>query len=147
MSARHQPLPEEADDTVGQLLVFVVDALGELAELHIALARAELARDFKSFLRDAAPLLVAVPVLGAGYLLSCVAFALALAPLLGGAGGFLAVGIGNLIAGGIAARYSLSRLRSRQLVIATVGLEAERSAVSMVRALRVPGPGEVCPAP
>ena len=126
------------DDTVGHLVSRVADALGQQAELHIELAKAELSRDAKALVRDAAPLAVGTPLLALGYVFACVASALALAPWLGSAGGFALVSVLNLLVGGLAVRRSVSHLRVRRILDATVGYELENSAKSLVTALRNP---------
>ncbi|MDP2307944.1 MAG: phage holin family protein [Pseudomonadota bacterium] len=116
------------DETVGQLVSRLTDELAQQAALHVELAKAELARDAKALLKDAealgkdaAPLAIAVPLLGLGYVFACVALALALVPWIGAAGGLAIVGALNLIAGGVAAHTSVTRLRSRGILRAPVG--------------------------
>lgn len=135
-----------ADETVGHLVSRIAEELGQQAELHIELVKAEIARDAKTLGRDAkalgkdlAPLALAVPLLGLGYLFTCVAVALALAPLITAAGGLAVVGMLNLLGGGVVGYRSLSRLRTRRIlhapVGATVASELGRSARSIVTAL------------
>lgn len=123
------------DDTVGDLAIRVADALVEQAELHVELAKAELARDSAALTRDLLPLAAGLPLLGIGYVFACVAAALALAPLIGAAGGFAVLALVNLLAGAVAVRTSLTHLRSRRLFDATVGHELGTSARTLLTAL------------
>lgn len=136
---------DPVDDTFGHLVACVTEALGEQAELHVELAKAEIARDVRTFVRAAAPLAIGLPLVGVGYLLSTVALALALTPWLGGPGSFVFLGLANLLGGGLAVKLAVSRLLSRHLLNATVAQEVEKSARGIVTALRPPGAREVSP--
>lgn len=124
------------EETVGHLADRVAVSLGEQAELHLELVKAELARDVSALGRDLLPLATAIPLLVVGYALVCVAAALALAPWIGAAGGFALFGAVNLLVAGVAIRRGLSHLRARPLFAATVGYELEQSAKGLVTALR-----------
>ncbi len=125
-------------ESLGLLLSRAASALGEEAELHLELARAELARDATRLGESAAPLTLGVPLIGVGYLLGCVAAACLLARWTGFAGGFAVVSLANAIAGMIVVRRSVRRLRSQPMLEASMVPELRTSARSLVSALRVP---------
>ncbi len=137
---------DPTDDTFGHLVACLTDALGEQAELHVELAKAELSRDVHSFLHAAAPLLIGLPILATGYLLTSVGMALALTPALGEWGAFALLGLGNLLAGALVVRHAVARLRTRPVLNPTVVHELERSARSIVAALRADDARDVLPA-
>lgn len=104
--------PESAN--VESLVARVTDALGQQAELHIDVVKAEFARDTGALAEDLAPMAVGLPLVGLGYVFLCVGAALALASWLGSAGSAALLGAVNLLAGGLAVRLSLSRRRARR---------------------------------
>jgi len=123
------------DDSIGHLIAQTVDAFGLQIELHIELLKAELAQDSKVLSMALAPLLLAVPLLGVGYLFFSMAVVLALKPWLGMLGSYTCVAVLNLIAGSIAIHLSVLRLRARHIIGATVGAEIEKSTKSIAAAL------------
>ncbi|MDP2313945.1 MAG: phage holin family protein [Pseudomonadota bacterium] len=122
--------------TVGYLVSRVTEALGEQAELHLELAKAEVARDARALVKDILPFAVAVPLVSVGYLLACVAAGLALAPWLGYAGGFALLAALNLLGGGLTIRKGMLQLRSRRGLTAVTGAELGESARGLVAAVR-----------
>lgn len=120
------------DGTFGEVLVGVVDAFSDLVQLHLTLAKAELARDAGRLATDLGPLAVGVPLLGVGYLLVCVAAAAGLATLVGPVWGFGALGLMHLTAGGIAVRVTVRRRSRPAPVDRTVGSEVARTAREMI---------------
>ena len=124
--------------SLGLLLSRAASALGEEAELHLELARAELARDATRLGASAAPLTLGVPLIGLGYLFGCVALACLLSRWMGFAGGFAVVGLVNAIVGLIIVRRSVRSLRSQPVLDASVVPELRTSARSFVAALRIP---------
>lgn len=123
------------DDSIGHLIAQTVDAFGLQIELHIELLKAELAQDSKVLSMALAPLLLAVPLLGVGYLFFSMAVVLALKPWLGMLGSYTCVAVLNLIAGSFAIHLSVLRLRARHVIGATVGAEIEKSTKSIAAAL------------
>jgi hypothetical protein len=131
----------ENDETVRHLVARVAEAVEQLAELHVELVKAEIARDVKAVGRDVAPLALGMPLLGAGYLLGCVAAALALAPWLGSAGGFAFISGANVLVGAAGVYSSLSKKRFRGAFggspwTGTVCPELQRSVRSLLAAAR-----------
>jgi uncharacterized membrane protein YqjE len=92
------------------------ESLKELFERHVALAKAELAKDTKGLSTDVLLLAGGGVALLVGYVVLNVAIALGLSEWLGRAGGFVAVGLFNVLAGGGAVWAGLSRLRNRHLL-------------------------------
>ncbi len=138
------------EQTVGQLAGHVAEALAEQAELHVELAKAQIAREVsvvgneaKTLAKDALPLVAAVPLIAVGYVFACVAAALALATLIGTPGGVAVVAALNLLLGIAAAWTSVSRLRSHRMFGATNAPVHETSAGGLVTALRQTQHGEV----
>lgn len=129
---------ETGDHAVARLVAQVADALGQQAETHIDLAKAELARDAKALGRDALPLVVGLMLGGLGYAMAATAGAFALGTLIGNPAGFGLLALVHLVTGGVLLQRSLSHLRSRALVAPTVGPEFARSAQGIVAALRAP---------
>ena len=125
-------------ESLGFLLSRAASALGEEAELHLELAKAELARDANRLGASAAPLTLGVPLLGVGYVLGCVAAAAFLSRWTGVAGGFALIGLANVVAGLIIVRRSVRSLRAHPVLEASVGPELRASARSLSAALRVP---------
>lgn len=127
-------------EPVAVLIHRAANALGEEAGLHIDLAMAEMRRDAEAFGRDVVPLAAGVLLLGIGYTFICATLAIVISPWLGLAGGVAVLSFLNLLLGGIAVRRSLTRLRARHILEATVGEELERSARSVASALQPAGP-------
>lgn len=98
---------------IGIIVSEVALALSEQVEVHIELARAELARDALALGRDLAPHVFGGALLGGAFLLGCTAGALALAAWLGLAGGFAAMSALNLLVGWATILWNRRRLRRR----------------------------------
>jgi hypothetical protein len=131
------------EETLGQLAGRVADALGEQAELHVELAKAEIAREVTSFVREVktlgtnlVPLAAAIPLLALGYVFSCVAAALSLAPLFGAAGGLATIGAVNLVIGVLAARRGITRLQTHHVFGVGPAVGPGRGANDFAAALR-----------
>lgn len=122
-------------DTPAHIVAGVVDAVGELAELHVELYKAELARDARALVRDAMPFVAGVPLIGVSYVFICVAIALGFSTAVGGWGGFLIVAVFNLLVGAVAVRIGVGRLGTRRGRAPTFGPELRTSARGLAEAL------------
>lgn len=129
---------ETDDRAVARLVAQVADALGQQAETHIDLAKAEIRRDVKAFGKDAIPFVAGILLAGFGYCSAAIAGAFALGTALGNPAGFGLIALVHVIAGAILLQRSVSHLGSRTLVAPTLGVEFARSAQGIVAALRVP---------
>ena len=95
---------------VGEALKRVADGVSSLVKEHLALARAELRQDLRAAGRDAALAAAGVPLALVGWALLMIALSVALAPVVGYAGGFALVGGLNLVAGALVSAIFLRRL-------------------------------------
>jgi hypothetical protein len=102
--------PEAGEKTFGEVAARAVDSFSDLVQVHIALAKAELARDVTRLARDLLPLAAAVPLLMTGYLLLSLAAAAALTTWMSTAAGLGTTGLANLALGGTAVGVSIWRL-------------------------------------
>lgn len=117
-----------ATSHVNVLASRAVESFGELAQVHVSLARAELIHDIRGLARDIALLAFAVPLIATGYVLLCGAASSALTPWTTQAGGLAIVGGLNLGVGGIAAWRAAVSLRTPPQLISTVGADLALSA-------------------
>ena len=87
------------DGTVGREIGHLTDGLSRIVADSIDLARLEVGEVARTVADNAAPILVFGALTVVGYGLACVALAVALAPAIGSALGFLAVGCANALVG------------------------------------------------
>lgn len=114
--------------TLGELLSCAVDSFGDLVALHIALTRAELARDAGRVASDLVPMGVGAVLMVMGYLMLCIAAGAGLGFYIGPVGGFAIIGMANVLLGGLALQRSAMRLsRPIELELST-GAEVRQSA-------------------
>lgn len=128
--------PKEAESDATSVRKLVGEAAGSLGELvadHIRLARVELATDVRIYASAAGGVVVAVLLVGVGYLLASVAAALGLARLTGTPLAFGLVAVFHLVVGAIWVRAASGRVRRTKVLRETIA-EAHRS----VRALAHP---------
>lgn len=128
-------LQDDGDPTVGESLASAIEAVGELVEVHIALAKAELAQEARSMALAVVPLLAALPLLVAGYLLLCMGAADALGAVIAPGAGYAIVGGVNVIGGAAAIRYALGRFRKRGKPEVTLASELAATARAVVPAV------------
>lgn len=119
-------MQHNGEPPVRELLADAVESLGELVELHVALAKAEVTRDLKGFVTDIVMIVAGLPLLAVGYLLLCVAGAWAISPWVTVAGGFAILALVNLVAGGIAVAVGMRKLKKAKIDL-TVGREIKQS--------------------
>ena len=84
---------------VSDLMVRLVDGLGELLAQHVALARLEIGEEVHAVSRVLGTLAVVVPALVVGYAMLCFALAFALSPIFSVPGAVALVGLANLAVG------------------------------------------------
>jgi uncharacterized membrane protein YqjE len=128
--------PDAGDKTFGEVAARAVDSFSDLVQVHIALAKAELARDASRLAHDILPLAAAVPLLMTSYLLLSLALAAVLTTWMSTAAGLGAAGLGNLVLGVIAVGASFWRLGRPPLLIETLEADLVRSAQTILP----PGP-------
>ncbi len=123
-------MSESRDDdrTLGVLLSRAVDSFGDLLALHIALTRAELARDAGRVAGDLIPLAGGALLVFVGYLMLCVSVGSGLAAYLGPVAGYALIGGANLIVGGLALRRAVADLASPKELELSVGAEVRKTA-------------------
>lgn len=113
---------------MGELLAYAVDSFGDLVALHIALTRAELARDAGRVAADLVPLGVGAVLVMVGYLMLCIAGGSGLGFYIGPVGGFAVVGGANLLVGGLAIRRAAAHLARPIDLDLSLGAEVKESA-------------------
>ena len=132
-------------ETIGHLVSRIVDGVGQLADLHVDLLRAEVERDARRLARELAPLAFGAPLLAVGYLFFSVATAMEIEPWVGQAGGFALVGGANMLAGAVAIQVTARQLGLRRVHSSTLRPEVELSLMSLATALA--GPPSTAPHP
>jgi len=120
---------ESSDRGITALVGRMADGFSRLVTQHIALARLELAED------GLARIATFVPFLLTGYALVCAALAVLLSRWLGLAGALAAVGIANLVGGGLGVAAALRRMRTVR-VMHTTQEELNRSAEALTAPAR-----------
>ena len=128
--------PDAGDKTFGEVAARAVDSFSDLVQVHIALAKAELARDASRLAHDILPLAVAAPLLMTSYLLLSLALAATLTSWMSTQAGLGAMGLANLAVGVVAVGVSIWRL-GRPLSL-TKNLEADL--VQTAQSVLPPGP-------
>lgn len=124
--------PDAGDNTFGEVAARAVDSFSDLVQVHIALAKAELARDASRLAHDILPLAAAVPLLLTSYLLLSLAFAAALSPWMSAAAGLGVAGLVNLMFGAMGVGFSLWRLGRAPLVTKSLTTDLVRTAASVL---------------
>ena len=87
--------------SVSQIIVRVVDALSAQLEVQAEVLKAELSQGLTTLAQDLVPMVMASALFSLGYTLVCVGFILTLSQALGLWGGFLLVGVLNLLLAGL----------------------------------------------
>jgi hypothetical protein len=108
---------------VTDLVRDILDGLGTLVASHFKLLRAELATDARAYGRRAVRVALAITLLLIGYGLASIAAALGLARLMGAPIAFLVVAWINIVAGGIALRFTLGRPAGQPLGVTRAELD------------------------
>lgn len=106
------------DPTLWELVANVTDSLEERAELHIELAKAQLAQAAKDIGRGVVPLALGAMLLGLGYIFLCVAAGLAIAALVAPPVAVGVVAVFNLLIGAGAVGFGLSVWNARTALAA-----------------------------
>lgn len=120
------------DRTVGEALARAVDAISDLIQLHLSLAKAEIRRDAARLGVDLLPVVLSVPLIVVGYLLLAFAASVALEPWLGAAGGLVVIGGLHVLVGGVALWMGVNRLRLGGPPALTITSELRRTALHVV---------------
>ena len=126
---------ESSDRGITALVGRMADGFSRLVTQHIALARLELAEDARQVGAGLARIATFVPFLLTGYALVCAALAVLLSRWLGLAGALAAVGIANLVGGGLGVAAALRRMRTVR-VMHTTQEELNRSAEALTAPAR-----------
>lgn len=128
--------PEAGEKTFGEVAARAVDSFSDLVQVHIALAKAELARDASRLAHGILPLAVALPLLMTAYLLLSLAMAETLTSWMSTQAGLGAMGLGNLALGVTAVAVSFWRLGRPLLVAKNLASDLAQTAQSVLP----PGP-------
>ncbi len=112
-------------------------ALAHQAELHLDLARAELARDLGRLGRNLVPVLLGAFMLAVGYTALWAAIVIALAPWLGAAWLAFLCGLLHVLLGGIGLLRAIDRLADTPVFHSTIGAELGQSAREVAAALAI----------
>lgn len=91
--------PEAGQKSLGDVAALAVESFSDLVQVHIALAKAELARDMSRLAHDLLPLAVALPLLVTAYLLISLAIAATLNPWMSPQAALGTMGFTNLAFG------------------------------------------------
>lgn len=126
--AFHRPSDPSAQG-IPNLVTKLADGLGKLVTDHITLAKLELSEDARAVGGEVARIAVFVPFVLVGYGLVCAAIALALAPFIGYALAFAAVGLLNVIGGGVGLVSAARRLKARSMLDETFSEVSQTTAV------------------
>ena len=101
-------------DGIVSLVKETADGLSRLVADHIRLARTEIVADAKSYARGLGVTAAAAALLGVGYVMGCVAGALALATVIGGPLAFAAFAGFHLLVGALGLVSGMRRLRTER---------------------------------
>jgi uncharacterized membrane protein YqjE len=130
---------EQADRT-GLAATFsrITDGISRLVTEHLALARIELREDARLFTLACARIAAFGLLVLIGYAFLCAAIAVALWSWIGIGWALLAVGLANLLIGGVGVYVAVKRLEGREVLDETL-VEVSRSAEVLAAASRSDG--------
>ena len=111
---------EDDRDGIVSLVKETADGLSRLVADHIRLARSEMIADANRYARGLGVTAAAAALMAVGYVLGCIAGALALATVIGGPFAFLAVAGFHLVVGAIVMVAGMRQLRAERPMNDTV---------------------------
>ncbi len=132
------------DRGIANLIGNMTDGLSRLFTEHLTLAKLELAQDAKVVGVEVGKIAALLPFVLIGYGFLCGALAMVLSGPLGAAGSLALVGGVNFLGGGLGILHAVTRLKNKQLLVATMSEVNESAQVLTLKdaASALPPPPE-----